>query len=337
MAKLGLVAIGRNEGERLKRCLESVVGRADCVVYVDSQSTDGSVELARSMGVEVVELDPSKPFASPRSRNEGFNRLMEVAPELEYVQFVDGDCELVDGWLERGVRELDQRPDIAIVSGRRQEKFPEVSVYNRLADMEWDTPIGEVKYCHGDAMMRVKAFQQVGGFLSTLIGGGEPELCVRIRREGWKILRVDAPMTWHDADIHRFGQWWRRNVRVGHAYAEGSWLHGRSPDKHWVKESRSIWFWGLVLPLISLAMVWPSQGWSLLLLLSYPAQILKILVRMQSQGTSFQNAFLYAWTCVVAKFPLVQGHLKFHWNRLQGKNTKLVEYKDVKAVASVDS
>ena len=57
MSDLGVVAIGRNEGERLRCCLNSVVGRGLPVVYVDSSSTDSSVELARSMGVEVVELD----------------------------------------------------------------------------------------------------------------------------------------------------------------------------------------------------------------------------------------------------------------------------------------
>ncbi|NJK38145.1 MAG: glycosyltransferase family 2 protein [Oscillatoriales cyanobacterium RM2_1_1] len=329
MARIGLVAIGRNEGERLRRSLLSVIGKIEHIVYVDSASTDGSVELARSLGVNVVELDPAKPFASPRSRNEGFDRLLEIAPELEYVQFVDGDCELVEGWIERGIQELDAQPEFAIVSGRRQERFPEISVYNRLADIEWDTPLGEVPYCHGDAMMRVAAFKQAGGFNPTLIGGGEPELCVRIRRNGWKIFRVDAPMTWHDADIHRFGQWWKRNVRVGHAYAEGSWLHGRSPERHWVKESRSIWLWGLVFPVLSLGLIWPSQGWSLILCLLYPIQILRLFLGMKGKGYGNQDAFVYGWTCVIGKFPLVQGQLKFYWNLLRGKKTKLVEYKDV--------
>ena len=62
MNHLGVVAIGRNEGERLRRCLNSVVGRGHTVVYVDSGSTDGSTELARELGADVVELDLSLPF-----------------------------------------------------------------------------------------------------------------------------------------------------------------------------------------------------------------------------------------------------------------------------------
>ncbi|MGL5080108.1 MAG: glycosyltransferase family 2 protein [Microcoleaceae cyanobacterium] len=329
MAKIGLVAIGRNEGERLRRCLNSVVGQVDCVVYVDSASTDGSVGVARSLGVESVELDPAKPFGAARARNEGFDRLIEIVPEIEYVQFVDGDCELRADWIQRGMQELDTHPECAVVSGRRRERFPEASVYNRLADIEWDTPLGEVKYCHGDAMMRVAAFKHVGGFNPSLIGGEEPELCVRLRQADWKILRVDAEMTWHDADIHRFSQWWKRNIRTGHSYAEGAWLHGRSPDQHWVKESRSIWFWGLTPPILALGLAWSTQGWSLLVLLIYPLMILRIYLRFKMQGLTSKDALLYAWSCVVGKFPLFQGQFKFHWNRFRGKKTKLVEYKEI--------
>src|SRR4051812_10342569 len=110
MPHLGLIAIGRNEGERLRRCLASVTGRGFPVVYVDSDSTDGSPELARAVGAEVVQIDMSIPFSAARSRNEGFARLMSVAPATEFVQFVDGDCEVVDGWLDRAARELESRP-----------------------------------------------------------------------------------------------------------------------------------------------------------------------------------------------------------------------------------
>ena len=93
MTDLGVVVIGRNEGERLLRCLRSVAGRAGAVVYVDSGSTDGSVEAARALGAEVVLLDPAVPFTAARARNAGLERLVELRPVVERVQFVDGDCE----------------------------------------------------------------------------------------------------------------------------------------------------------------------------------------------------------------------------------------------------
>lgn len=327
MKRIGLVAIGRNEGDRLRKCLLSAIGKVSHAVYVDSGSVDGSVEFARSLGVEVVELDPSRPFTAARARNAGFERLLATEPQLEYVQFVDGDCELVEGWLDRAAATLDARPDLAATCGRRRERFPDASIYNRLCDLEWDTPIGEAKACGGDAMMRVAAFQQVGGFNPDLIAGEEPELCVRLRQKGWKILRLDAEMTLHDAQMTRFRQWWQRMLRSGHAYAEGSWLHGNPPERHWVKETRSIWLWGLILPAIALAAAWPTHGWSLLLLLAYPASAFRLFLYLCRQNLSPQDAALYTASCMVGKFAQVGGALAFLRSQLLSSKSRLIEYK----------
>ena len=101
MSELGIVIIGRNEGERLHRCLNSVVGRGYTVVYVDSGSTDSSVELAQTMGAEVAQLDLSQPFTMARGRNLGFSMLLKLEPAVRFVQFIDGDCELIAGWLNQ--------------------------------------------------------------------------------------------------------------------------------------------------------------------------------------------------------------------------------------------
>ena len=329
LKQVGLVAIGRNEGKRLHQCLLSVVGKVAHVVYVDSGSTDGSIELARSLGVDVVELDLSTPFTAARGRNAGFDRLLQANPQIEFVQFVDGDCEVVEGWLECALQKLESQPDVAVVCGRRRERFPEQSIYNRLCDIEWDTPVGEAAACGGDSMMRVEAFQQVGGFNPTLIAGEEPELCVRLRQKGWKIFRLDAEMTLHDAQITRFGQWWKRSLRAGHAYAEGAWLHGREPERHWVKESRSIWFWGLFVPLLALVLAWSTKGLSLLLLVGYPLVSYRIYRYMQPRGFESKDTALYALSCMLGKFPQVQGQIQFHLNRLLKRRNVLVEYKTV--------
>ncbi|MGE5658578.1 MAG: glycosyltransferase [Actinomycetota bacterium] len=327
MNKVGMVAIGRNEGQRLRLCLHSAIGKVAHLVYVDSGSVDGSVELARSLGAEVVELNLSQPFTAARARNAGFERLLQVEPQIQWVQFVDGDCELVEGWLDRAVAELDARPEVAVVCGRRRERFPEASRYNKLCDLEWDTPVGEAKACGGDALMRVAALQPVGGFNPNLIAGEEPELCVRLRQQGWKILRLDAEMTLHDAQMTRFGQWWKRMLRSGHAYAEGAWLHGQPPERHWVKESRSIWLWGLILPLLAVVAAPFTQGGSLLLLLPYPLLAYRIDRAMQRRGLNSKDAALYAFFCVLGKFPQVQGQIQFYLGKLMGRRSQLVEYK----------
>lgn len=327
MTKVGLVAIGRNEGDRLKACLHSAIGKVARIVYVDSGSTDGSIEMARSLSVDVVELDLSTPFTAARARNAGFTHLLEADPQLDFVQFVDGDCEVVEGWIDRAQKELETNPNVAVVCGRRRERFPEQTIYNQLCDIEWNTPVGETKACGGDSMMRVAAFQQVGGFNPTLIAGEEPELCVRLRQNGWKIFRLDAEMTLHDAQMTRIGQWWKRATRAGHAYTEGSWLHGGEPERHWVKETRSIWLWGLFIPLAALFMAWPTHGLSLLLLLFYPLQFVRTFLNLRRQNLSSKNAALYALSCTVGKFAQLVGALSFLGTRLLGTQSKLIEYK----------
>ncbi|MBF2015723.1 MAG: glycosyltransferase [Rivularia sp. T60_A2020_040] len=330
MQFVGIVVIGRNEGNRLKQCLVSILGKVKTVVYVDSGSTDGSVELARSLAVNVVELDLSIPFTAARARNRGFEYLLQIEPSVEFVQFVDGDCLVVDGWLEKAIRVLNANPEVVVVCGRRREEFPTNSVYNRLCDIEWDTPVGEASSCGGDAMMRVSALKQVGGFNPTLIAGEEPELCVRLRQAGGKIWRIDAEMTLHDAQIMHFSQWWKRSIRNGHAYAEGAWLHGKPPEKHWVKESRRIWIWGFILPFLAVASAWLTKGISIiLLLLAYGILLFRVYRYAKTKQTLSSDALFYGLFCVLDKFPGFIGQIQFHLSRLLKTKPTIVEYKGV--------
>jgi glycosyltransferase involved in cell wall biosynthesis len=328
LQNVGLVIIGRNEGDRLRRCLLSVIEQTSNIVYVDSGSTDGSMKMAKSLGIEVVQLDLSTPFTAARARNAGFHHLLAMNRQIELVQFIDGDCEIFPRWLKAAQKALENHPELAVVCGRRRERFPNQTIYNRLCDIEWDTPIGEATACGGDAMMRVSAFEQVRGYNPTLIAGEEPELCVRLRQQGWKIIRIDADMTLHDAAMTRFGQWWQRSLRAGYAYAQGSWLHGSSPEKHWVKESKSIWFWGFILPLIALGGVSFSKSWSLLLLLGYPLMAYKIYRYVKQRNYSSKDTALYTMSCLVSKFPQAQGQIQFHINKLLRRDIDLIEYKN---------
>jgi GT2 family glycosyltransferase len=327
-ANLGLVVIGRNEGERLRYCLQSVLSEVDHVVYVDSASSDGSVDLARSFGVDVVELDPSQPLSAARARNAGFEHLTKTYDDLRYIQFLDGDCEIAQGWFNCAAAKLNNHADVAIVCGRRRELYPDATIYNKLCDVEWNTPIGDAKACGGDFLVRPEAFEQVNGFNPTIIAGEEPEMCVRLRKEGWKIYRLDADMSIHDANMRTFSQWWKRARRGGHAYAEGAWMHGLSPQRHWLKETMRNWIWGLLLPVIALTLTLPTQGLSLLLLLLYPLTFLKTFYRTYRSGElNFKDSAVHAFFCVLIKFPMMLGQLQFLGSKIRGKKTRLVEYK----------
>jgi GT2 family glycosyltransferase len=320
---IGVVAIGRNEGERLRRCLASLPAGVGGVVYVDSGSTDGSTQLARSHGSEVVELDLSIPFTAARARNAGLGRLQHTWSGIEFVQFVDGDCLLVAGWLQAAIEKMATDPTIAVVCGRRREIAPQTSAYNRLIDMEWDTPIGEAQSCGGDALMRVAAISEAGGYDETVIAGEEPELCARLRARGWRVFRIDHDMTLHDAALTRFWQWWTRAVRGGHAYAE---VHAKHSDL-WRRENYSLLAWGVILPVATVALALETHGLGLLLLAAYPALWLRISWRRRRRGDAFALAALYAASCVLWKFPGAIGWSKYWWNRVLGRKAGLIEYK----------
>ncbi len=327
--RIGAVVIGRNEGKRLRRCLDSVVRDVRSIVYVDSGSADDSVAIARSLGIDVVELDQSVPFSAARARNVGFTRVTELEPATEFVHFFDGDCEVVDGWVTRALEAIAADPSLAVVWGRRRERYPEKTVYNRLCDVgwKWNWLYGEVDTCGGDALMRGAALLEIGGFNPVLVAGEERELCYRLRQQGWRIFRIDADMTLHDADMTRLSQFWRREIRGGYADAEMVWRYRHSKNQPWRRATRSTWFWGLMLPIVTLASAWWGGSWSLVLLTSYPLLGLRIYVRTRRKGACRREALLYAFSCLLEKFPRVAGPVRFGFSRCTRRRSVLIEYK----------
>jgi glycosyltransferase involved in cell wall biosynthesis len=323
---IAVVAIGRNEGERLRRCLRSLPSGLGVVVYVDSGSTDGSVELACAQGAEVVELDMTIPFTAARARNAGIERARRLRPELRFVQVVDGDCELVEGFIEAAHAAIEQDATIGVVCGRRRELHPEASPYNRICDMEWNTSVGEADSCGGDALLRLAAFDAAGGYDPGLIAGEEPDMCYRMRKAGYRVLRIDREMTRHDAAMLHFAQFWKRNLRAGHAGAEGS---RRRPEDAYARRSvRSNYVYGLFVPGFALLFALPSRGASLFALALYAVSFARNRrYRMIAHGDSAADANLYSVYTVLGKIPQAFGVLQFHWNRLLGKRTQLIEYK----------
>ncbi|MCZ8101505.1 MAG: glycosyltransferase family A protein [Burkholderiales bacterium] len=316
------MAIGRNEGDRLVRCLSSVAREKVPFVYVDSGSTDDSRNAALRLGADVVELDLSVPFTAARARNAGLWRLLEAYPDLTFVQFVDGDCEIRDGWLATARAFLAQAADIAVVCGRRRERHPEASVFNRLCDIEWNGPVGEILECGGDAMMRVEPLVAVGGYRTDLIAGEEPELCVRLRGAGWKIWRLGEEMTLHDAAMSRWTQWWNRSKRAGHAFAEVAWIHKGSPFAIWTRSVVSAVVWGGVLPGAVLILTLFDARFAGLVLV-YPLQIARMAIRAGGHPDDWRFS---AFT-VLGKIPEFAGIVRYHLSRLLRRRKALIEYK----------
>ncbi|MBC8074181.1 MAG: glycosyltransferase [Deltaproteobacteria bacterium] len=326
--RIGVVAIGRNEGERLIRCIEALRGETARVVYVDSGSTDGSCEAAKTRGAAVVELDMTTPFTAARARNAGFARLRALWPDLELVQFVDGDMEVLPGWLATAMAVFDGRPEVVALCGVRRERHPEHSLYNRICDVEWRIGgFGETANFGGDVMFRAAALTEVGGYDERVIAAEDDELGVRLRERGGVLLRIDHESTLHDAGMDRFGQWWTRAKRCGHAYAQVSGLHGDHGERKFVREIKRVWVFGALLPGSAAVLSLPTLGLSWLALGIYPVNAVRIAIDTHKRGFDWLEAVAWGASCALSPIPQAIGVLKFHLDRLRSKRPEIIEYK----------
>jgi glycosyltransferase involved in cell wall biosynthesis len=328
---LSIVIIGRNEGERLVGCLNSVrrirgvEGSID-VIYVDSASTDSSPQIARSFGAQVIILQDGKRTAA-RGRNAGWPKALSP-----YVLFLDGDTILNPDFPGVALANLISDQSIAAVWGHRRELYPERSLYNRVADLDWIYAPGITDYCGGDVLMRKSALAEVNGYDSDLIAGEEPELCRRLRERGGRILHIDQPMTLHDLDLRRFSQYWKRATRAGYAYAEISNRFRNSPDQMWLQDSRKNFRMGIFWS------VWLLLGICLAALTSWsfvPWLAFGLFVMARSGWKARHKApgkplllLLYGIHSHLQQIPILFGQLSFFADRYLGKQRKQIEYKE---------
>lgn len=325
---IGAVVIGRNEGARLIACLKSLIGACNSVVYVDSGSDDASVTGAEQCGAKVVQLDLSKPFTAARARNAGFERLCEIDSRLKYVQFVDGDCVVVEDWLMSAERFLDQHPEIAVVCGNRIERNPSASIYNDMCNREWNTPSGEADSCGGDFMIRAAVFQEVDGFSAEQVAHEEPELCGRLRKAGFKIWKIDKQMTLHDAAIHSLQQFYSRNRRAGFGITQALVRSGWDIDPGGRAILVRAVTWAILIPtaiLVGLTTLGPMAALGFII---YPAQVVRhAFVDKQRAGGSLSYRFAVATLAMAGKFGEAQGALKYLFKLVLRREMKAIYYK----------
>lgn len=330
-ATVAVVVIGRNEGARLARCLDSVRA-ADFpaermeLVYVDSASTDDSCALARARGARVLSVTPPRPSAA-FGRNAGWH-----ASDAEYVLFLDGDTILHPDFLAHALDAM-RDPECAIVWGHRREIAPESSIYNRVLDLDWIYPPGPSEFCGGDALMRRAVLEEVGGFDAELIAGEEPELCRRIRQRGYSIQHLDRPMTGHDLAIQHFGQYWKRAVRAGHAYAEVSERFRGSAMPLWEREvSRNriharvlagVIVAGLVASLAARTPLFAIPSGALL-----AALVLRTAIKVGWKDARWSTRLLYALHSHLQQIPIYVGQLRYAASKRRGERPALIEYKE---------
>jgi cellulose synthase/poly-beta-1,6-N-acetylglucosamine synthase-like glycosyltransferase len=295
------------------------------IIYVDSNSTDGSRERARELGAKVLELARGRPCAA-RGRNLGWR-----TSRGKFVFFLDGDTLVHPEFLEAALTEFSD-PRVAIVWGHRREIAPGASLYNRVLDLDWIYAPGPSDFCGGDAVVRRAVLEQVKGFDEELIAGEEPEMCARVREKGHTILHVDRPMTGHDLAIFEWRQYWRRAVRAGHAYAEVSTRFARSALPLWRRESRrNLVHAGLLIgvPAFAVASTIALRSAAPTLVV---ATLLALVVGRTASRCEWKSAqrgtrVLYAIHSHLQQIPIAFGQLSFFADALLGRRRGLIEYK----------
>ena len=312
-ALLGIVVIGRNEGHGVRAALTSAMRDSALAVYVDSGSTDNSATNAAEMGINVVVLDGTQMHTAARGRNAGFDWLQGQAPKLEYVQFLDGDCELLPGWTEYALGYLRDHPDVGVVAGRLRERERGRNIYHRLADMEWNVPPGASQPIGGIMMVRASAWMEVGGMNGAIVAGEELDLCLRLNAAGWRVMRQARDMALHDIGMDRFLQWWSRAERCGHAYAEGAWRRRNKLRPGDLRQLASVLVWGAGVPGVVLLTAPRALGLSLVAWSSYAWLATRVYRHRLERGESRSDAALYATSCVLAKFAQLSGAARFAW------------------------
>ena len=328
---LSVVAIGRNEGVRLGRCLQSIYrmrplqGSVE-VIYVDSGSTDGSLERAAQFKVKVKRLESANPCAAA-ARNAGWR-----VAQAPIIFFLDGDTVLERNFIADSIAELND-PSVAVVFGNRRETNPKASIYNRVLDLDWNAPAGTVEFCGGDALIRREVLERVDGFDERLIAGEEPEMCQRIRALGFTILHVDRPMTGHDLAMTRFSQYWRRAVRSGYAYAEVSTRFRKTNLPLWDKKARRNLVHGAGMLGIIAGAFLGSIAFHSLIPIAASVMIIAVLairtvIRFRWKTSDLLTLLLFGLHSHLVQIPLLFGQLKYQRDRFTGKTAELIEYKE---------
>lgn len=334
-SKVGVVIIGRNEGDRLRACLTSVLAMnypAEMldVIYVDSSSTDGSVALAKSMGVHTIVLEG--PTTAARGRNAGW-----TSSDAPFILFLDGDTLLHPEFVAVALPHLAD-PSIAGVYGDRREMRTADSIYNAIFDMDWNAASSEGSswsiFFGGDALVRRTALESVGGYNESLIAGEEPDMCRRMRGLGNRILHINAPMTLHDLAMHTITQYWRRSVRTGYAYAEISSMYAATNDPLWSAESRSnktrgvFWTCGPAFALL-LSLLTFSPSPIVLFLLAALSLFARSATKVRRRTASLKLLLAYSIHSHLQQIPIFLGQLRFRRQRQRGGNAVIIEYKSI--------
>jgi len=220
------------------------------VIYV-AQAADQEIAAAAGRAGAEALMIADRALSPGRARNAGYRELKKQRPNLRYVQFVEAGFVLDPAWLAAARRFMDRRPEVAVIEGWAS------SPARRPAGA---TESGEVEITGPTAFVRASAFESAGGFRGDLIVNETADLCIRLRRRGAHIWRLDAPMGVRGLAPAKTRDWWARAARRGFDYAHGADLHGAPPEELYSAEQWRAILWGAIVPLLMIVIAVGGAG-----------------------------------------------------------------------------
>lgn len=325
--RVGIVVIGRNEALRLRRVLEAASAVGAAIVYVDSASSDDSVSIAESVGVDTVVLDDSIPMSAARARNVGAEHLAASWRSPELLLFIDGDCVLQPGFAELAVEALDADDSLGAVCGWRRESQPHRNVFHEIVDMEWKMgDVGIVDDFAGDVMMKRVAFLAAGRYDAAVMAAEDTEFSSRMRAAGYAIRRIDTISTLHDINMTSVRQWWRRNVRAGLGYGMVAEEH-RSTDQLFLGQVKRVALWGFAVPALAVVALPKTRIPAVLFATRIAVSSLRAARSVSAERAPLRQRLLWGVSCTTSAVPAAVGLGQYVRKRLRSEAPTLVEYK----------
>lgn len=205
--RVSIIIKAFNEEARIRACIESALAAVSRlggeVILADSRSTDQTVVLASVYPIRIVQLA------------RGADRSCGAGPQLgyqhargEYIYILDGDMQLVPGFLEQAFLFMARHPEVAGVAGTVVELNRSSLEYRERAQRApAHQSAGPVDRLDGGGLYRRCAIEEAA-YLSdrNLHSYEELDLALRLRSLGWKLWRLPidaATHVGHDAPPYR--------------------------------------------------------------------------------------------------------------------------------------
>ncbi|WP_411819743.1 AAA family ATPase [Hyphococcus formosus] len=320
----GVVVLGTDPRISPEAAIRSV-GDGRAIVFVPMGQMPDAMGVARKSGAVIAEQGGKGAPSAGRARNAGYRQLKKIAPHTRYVQFIDADSALDPDWLRQAERFMNRRPEVAVIEGLVNRNGRRPNFATLAAEKKAESP-GEIVTVAGEAaLVRCEAFEAAGGFRGDLLACEMDDLCIRQRKRGSHIWRVDADMIIREARRNPKMGWWQRSLRLGFDNAYAMSLHGNPPERHGV--GATVWsvLWGGVFPLtilmaaglgaLAASMFAPLTPAPLvaagILALGAAVYISKIIASIIARGVFSIGAWSGAFGAVFGRFPQCLGAMRF--------------------------